>query len=172
MTSQTEPFKIDGLTLMLRIGHAPRGRISYFSPQTTIEEFLRHAAEHEGRLLFVGNFKSLRNKIGFNYLLLWSPQSAIKLVGTVTNFGEAYNPKTWNPKSHYQAPFPWGRTPANYWLALDNVQQLGDFDPDKFERLATTPKRYRWRMRWNKCGHVHNPPYLASVVAVILKTST
>lgn len=94
MTSQTEPLKIDGLTLMLRIGHAPRGRISYFSPQTTIEEFLRHAAEHEGRLLFVGNFKSLRNKIGFNYLLLWSPQSAIKLVGTVTNFGEAYNPKT------------------------------------------------------------------------------
>lgn len=91
---------------MLRIGHAPRGRISYFSPQTTIEEFLRHAAEHEGRLLFVGNFKSLRNKIGFHYLLLWSPQSAIKLVGTVTNFGEAYNPKTWNPKSHYQAPFP------------------------------------------------------------------
>lgn len=69
MTSQTEPFKIDGLTLMLRIGHAPRGRISYFSPQTTIEEFLRHAAEHEGRLLFVGNFKSLRNKIGFNYWL-------------------------------------------------------------------------------------------------------
>ena len=67
MTSQTEPLKIDGLTLMLRIGHAPRGRISYFSPQTTIEEFLRHAAEHEGRLLFVGNFKSLRNKIGFNY---------------------------------------------------------------------------------------------------------
>ena len=119
MTSQTEPFKIDGLTLMLRIGHAPRGRISYFSPQTTIEEFLRHAAEHEGRLLFVGNYKSLRNKIGFNYLLLWSPQSTIKLIGTVTNFGEAYNPKTWNPKSHYQAPFPWGRTPANYWLALD-----------------------------------------------------
>ena len=146
---------------MLRIGHAPRGRISYFSPQTTIEEFLRHAAEHEGRLtpgcagmlvsrhaaehegrlLFVGNFKSLRNKIGFNYLLLWSPQSAIKLVGTVTNFGEAYNPKTWNPKSHYQAPFPWGRTPANYWLALDNVQQLGDFDPDKFERLGYSAKK-------------------------------
>ena len=141
MPSQTEPFKIDGLTLMLRIGHAPRGRISYFSPQTTIEEFLRHAAEHEGRLLFVGNFKSLRNKIGFNYLLLWSPQSAIKLVGTVTNFGEAYNPKTWNPKSHYQAPFPWGRTPANYWLALDNVQQLGDFDPDKFERLGYNAKK-------------------------------
>ena len=129
MTSQTEPLKIDGLTLMLRIGHAPRGRISYFSPQTTIEEFLRHAAEHEG------------SKIGFHYLLLWSPQSTIKLIGTVTNFGEAFNPKTWNPKSHYQAPFPWGRTPANYWLALDNVQQLGDFDPDKFERLGYNAKK-------------------------------
>lgn len=68
---------------MLRIGHAPRGRISYFSPQTTIEEFLRHAAEHEGRLLFVGNFKSLRNKIGFNYLLLWSPQVVPEFLRTL-----------------------------------------------------------------------------------------
>ena len=142
MTSQTEPFKIDGLTLMLRIGHAPRGRISYFSPQTTIEEFLRHAAEHEGRLLFVGNFKSLRNKIGFHYLLLWSPQSAIKLVGTVTNFGEAYNPKTWNPKSHYQTPFPWGKnacqTTGWRWTMCSN---WGDFDPDKFERLGYNAKK-------------------------------
>ena len=127
MTSQTEPFKIDGLTLMLRIGHAPRGRISYFSPQTTIEEFLRHAAEHEGRLLFVGNFKSLRNKIGFNYLLLWSPQSAIKLVGTVTNFGEAYNPKTWNPKSHYQAPFPMGKNACQLLVGVGQCAAIGRF---------------------------------------------
>ena len=150
MTSQTEPFKIDGLTLMLRIGHAPRGRISYFSPQTTIEEFLRHAAEHEGRLLFVGNYKSLRNKIGFNYLLLWSPQSTIKLIGTVTNFGEAYNPKTWNPKSHYQAPFPWGRTPPTTgwrWTMCSNWEiSIRTSSRD----WATTPKRYRWRMRWKQ----------------------
>lgn len=147
MTSQTEPLKIDGLTLMLRIGHAPRGRISYFSPQTTIEEFLRHAAEHEGRLLFVSNYKSLRNKIGFHYLLLWSPQSTIKLIGTVTNFGEAFNPKTWNPKSHYQAPFPWGRTPANYWTMCSNWEiSIRTSSRD----WATTPKRYRWRMRWKQ----------------------
>ena len=51
---------------MLRIGHAPRGRISYFSPQTTIEEFLRHAAEHEGRLLFVGKKISLADAMETN----------------------------------------------------------------------------------------------------------
>ena len=141
MTSQTEPLKIDGLTLMLRIGHAPRGRISYFSPQTTIEEFLRHAAEHEGRLLFVGNFKSLRNKIGFNYLLLWSPQSANQTRWNGDPISERHTIQNLESESHYQAPFPWGRTPANYWLALDNVQQLGDFDPDKFERLGYNAKK-------------------------------
>lgn len=150
MTSQTEPLKIDGLTLMLRIGHAPRGRISYFSPQTTIEEFLRHAAEHEGRLLFVGNFKSLRNKIGFNYLLLWSPQSAIKLVGTVTNFGEAYNPKpgirnpTIRHHSHGEERLPttgWRWTMCSNWEISIRTSSRD---------WATTPKRYRWRMRWKQ----------------------
>ena len=34
-----------------------------------------------------------------------------------------------------------GKNAANYWLALDNVQQLGDFDPDKFERLGYNAKK-------------------------------
>ena len=36
---------------------------------------------------------------------------------------------------------PMGKNAANYWLALDNVQQLGDFDPDKFERLGYNAKK-------------------------------
>lgn len=139
MNSATENTSGDRI-LYVRIGAIPRTRILYLPPEQTLTEYLKHAEAHDGRLLFTGNQRALRNRNDIGSIIFYTPHSELKIVGDVADMGDGYNPKKWNPDSSYQAAFPWNRMPANQWIALDHVRRLDDFDPDGYVITAGKEK--------------------------------
>ena len=119
---------------MIRIGYAPRqGRI-YFQPRTVMQEYLRFSEQHGNRVLWKSGIIGGVGDV--THVILYAHDEELMLIGDATGFGSPYNPRTWDKGSSYQCPKPWALEPSKYWIALDNLRILDDFNPDRYE-LAT-----------------------------------
>lgn len=96
-----------------------------------MREYLRFSEEHNGHVLWTCGLIGVMSKV--EQVILHAHDENLMLVGEVTGFGSPYNPRTWDKGSFYQAPKPWASEPARYWIALDNLRPLEDFNPDMYE---------------------------------------
>ena len=120
--------------LMIRIGYAPRQGRVYFQPRTVMQEYLRFSREHDGHVLWKCGIIGVMGIVV--HVILYAHDEELMLIGEVTGFGSPYNPRTWDEGSFYQCPKPWSLEPAKYWIALDGLRPLEDFDPDLYELAA------------------------------------
>lgn len=120
--------------LMIRIGYAPRRGRVYFQPRTVMQEYLRFSEQHDDHILWkCGIIGVMRN---VERVILYAHDEDLMLIGEVAGFGSPYNPRTWDEGSFYQCPKPWSMEPAKYWIALDYLRPLEDFNPDMYELAA------------------------------------
>ncbi len=119
---------------MIRIGYAPRQGRVYFPPRTIMQEYLRLSREHDGHVLWKCGIIGVMGNV--EQVILYAHDEELMLIGDVAGFGSPYNPRTWDEGSFYQCPKPWSLEPARYWIALDGLRPLEDFDPNLYELAA------------------------------------
>lgn len=118
----TRETKIQGRTLAFRLGDQPRTGKSYLSPQIQFETFARHAARHDGRLLFARSAGMSREaEEGAGQLIAFTRGSDLALYGRIVGSGIGYDRRRWNRDDPYQMPEPWASMPARRWYKLDGA---------------------------------------------------
>lgn len=117
--------------LMIRLGIAPRQGRVYFQPRTIMEEYLKFSHANDDHVLWTCGLIGVMTNV--EQVILHAHDEDMMVIGDVTGFGTPYNPRTWDRGSFYQAPKPWSLQPSRYWIALDNLRPLEDFDPDAYE---------------------------------------
>ena len=131
-----ETMTLQGNTIVRRIGYPSRGSVAYISPLDTMEEYLRFSREHENRVLWPESGTHIGRYIfddSNTSIVFWSLHAGLMLVGDVVGAGHGYDPK--HPLPDYLAPEPWCRFPARYWVMIDNLRELDDFDPDDYWQI-------------------------------------
>lgn len=105
---------LDGTTLLVRLGYTLHPGRPYFPPRTIMDEYLKYAQLHEGRLLYTDNRLGMSAKANedTDHILLYSSKTLMMLVGDATGFGGPYDPDQWSKTSDYQLPRPWSMMPV------------------------------------------------------------
>ncbi|MBT1162771.1 hypothetical protein [Bifidobacterium sp. SO1] len=125
---------IEGNTLMIRIGYAPRAGSPYFPPLDILTEYVRFSNAHGGRMMWVDSrpacspdkTKTLTN------IIFFSSKVEFAVLGEIADAGTGSVP----PLGAYQVPEPWNRFKERYWYKLDNLRVLSNLCFEDYESFA------------------------------------
>lgn len=123
---------LQGRMLAFRLGDQIRTGVAYTSVEMQFRTYARHAALHDGKLLFARGVS-----IGqpadeqLNQIIVFSRNKDIALYGRIVGRGLGYDPVAWDKDDPYQMPEPQNGTPARKWYKLKDVRliriDLNDF---------------------------------------------
>lgn len=133
---------VRGRSLLVRTSGSPRAGKTFFPPDAVIDEYVRFADEHNGRVLWTMGRMKMSTLEHTQNVILYSSGSGNAMVGRIVGAGRQYDPERW-AESHsddmdFMAPEPWASEKASMWVALEQVRfghiLLSDYRPTNSDR--------------------------------------
>lgn len=149
------------LALFHRLQATRRTDTRYTAPDIKLAMALETAQANHGKLLWTAEtiapiHATSLDKFGVDHLILYSPDNRHALAGRIAAIGEPYEPGS-TVVDGYEPVGAFEQQATAAWVALDNVTDLGEFDPDGYVTMpltrATRPRSLDGVIR---DGHVRN----------------
>lgn len=128
---------IEGNTLMIRIGYAPRTGTPYFPPLDILTEYVRFSNAHGSRIMWTDSRSTCNPGSTWNMenIIFFSSKVEFALVGEIADAGVGEVP----PLGPYQVPEPWDRFKERYWYKIDNLRVLSNLRFEDYESFSLAP---------------------------------